>query len=1793
MFHKVGSRHRTWRGRAFSLFMSAVLLLGSVPGLVQPAAAAHWATPYLDQLVDWGVMRADQTSKPDTPLTRAEFMAIINRAYGYTEVGPMPFTDVSKSDWFYDDVSIAYNAGYMKGTSKTTASPNSQLTREQAVCILGRNMMMKETPGEDLNFVDSRSISGWARGLVKTAVNNYIIDGYPDDTFRPKANITKGQMAALVTRCVGTPINASGTYALGDVSGNLTITAPNVTLRNTTVTGNLYVSGGVGLGGVKLENVTVLGQIVVSGTGESESGAASVVMRNVNAGELLVDNMRKKYVTVRADGITEIAKTTVRTNAYLEDNNTDDKGLLNITLEGKSGTQLDLAGRIKKVLDKTPNSFIQVAKGSVQSITVDEAAPNTVIQINRNTQVKELNLDVSTNVNGEGDIGKLNVNASGSTVTMLPDEIYIRPGITANINGSVMDSAAAEESSLDPRLLSGYPAANDVSPTGLRADFSGNKKGTVYWAVSSIADGSIGAEQLITPPSYGSKAVRGGSVGLPSGDTVGSTQITGLSVGDSYYLSAVLVDGRGERSPVKVISFTTPDNTKPAFAKGYPYMSLVTGSLAQVTVMPTKTCKLYYAVLPKGANAPTANELRSASVTGNLGYGIVDVVKNTERVINVSNRLQEMKEYTLYLWLTDADGANSSAVTALQFKTVDETAPEFDPDPNFDTATVDATSVKMTAGLNEPGTIYWVAVTKGKAYPPANNNSSPLDRDNIMSGTYDEDGNLVDPNGGTPVSSKLDSEFAKNQVKSHRGASIYGSVKVSKADTEVKLDVTKLKEATAYDFYYVAQDTAGNFSKEVKKFTIQTRDSEGPVVYQYFSQFKGDPTRDPMVTSEVILQFNESISVANTGDLLELYQNASTRSQAINAIRNNFKLWWISEDPTPVPEKSKAGTSLTWVDYDKVVVRAVDNKPGCIEVVFAPKEDKDGNNVGAIQMTSGTQYYFELKGIKDLSGNDPKGKTPDRPITTLTPTECKDTDHVLNIFETVPAWVDLNTHTSPPTAPKHAGETDSGKDDQNKAYARVDASFFMRPQYTGNSDPGTRYDIVILNNGIIDYDLYYRILGTDDKVVTADEVKAGHGLTTATPDAQETNGWVYLGNVKGHSSSEKKWDGVAVQYDLVGKRSTAYSFPNLTQLGEGLRYEFAISVTKKDNQTNYGLWRNSVDFRAYVVSGGSIELRKLMSNTSLQPEDIKDFHEDKDEYPTGRSIGSYRTQDFVQFPASFGGNAIPTFRSGPFFEAGVSDLNIQFQLEGKGYVYYAISDRENRLGTEITMKAASPAGSGVTWTQNEKIASTPKDDKLWSVIDVQTKQSSPGTLLYTVTDDMPPVDDITNDRLDNYRRGSIYYSGSGNLNKTICQGTNANEIKDYMLEAKKDYYIYLVVTDIAGRPSEMYIYNFTTANAQQPKITVRDEEDGRITFDTMPGDPGSEENVETTLRWRVFTELDADRVLGTLGTFSVADALTNGKDKNGNTVTGYKTITTVLGALTTEYKAADAYGTVPANPEFGEEYNGRSVFDVFAGSKMKRDLYNIIFSGSGGSISNGEASTLEKNSFTDTATWYKDSSAEMDTPYVVLAMGHNSVYDRGTSSSIIKDWSTVESFVARTKVTNRNMKGPQLKGENGATIAGGISSVFDNTGGKTYSGGVTITFDQGLYSKVGGSGAPLMVQPGKNPGNGSTIGILYNYESTTPFTENATTGPSITTSGNPGTTPRDNFTIQFNKVPATTITLQPDNVLCSERGNPTNSKITVSIIDEEVGTTVKRHEIWIEVSLAGKTQKTKIYSPNP
>lgn len=1033
--------------RVAAALLALVMVVGLVPMTAPQSQAASVLQPYLDKLVEWGVMKGDANGNldPNRAITRAEYVAMTNRAFGYDEVGPIPFSDVSDRAWYAEDIAIGYNAGYFQGTSGNTASPSDTLTREQAAVMLGRNLLMQAKTGENTDFSDSRSMSEWSRGIVGSLVDSGIVKGYTDGTFKPKNNITRGEVASLLVNAIGTRYSEAGEYSPGYVYGNLTITASGTTLRNTTVAGDLYITGGVGLGYVTLENVTVLGEIVVCGAGESNQGESSVLLRNVTAPELVLDSLSRQFVTLRADGNTVIDKTSVRVSTYLEDTTEDGYGLKYIEMSAQEGDALELAGNIKEVVNLTPGAAITMGRGVAQKITMDEQGTGGTLTIDIGAEVTQLNLDRGTTVSGKGDIKDLNVNAPGSSVEMLPDQIVVRPGVSADVGGETMDSVTASESSQDPRLLSGYPTVKDVAPTSATALFSANKQGTIYWAVSAITDGSVEEDDLISPPAYGSNILKSGNIKVTSSNQEYTAKITGLTSDGSYYLSAVLVDARGKHSPVKLDSFTTPDDTTPNFATGYPYMSLVTNTDAQVTVMTTKSCQLYYALLPKGAAAPTAADFKASAVTGNLGFGVRDAVKNTSQAINVNNvKLEELEDYDLYLWLNDYDGAKSSSVKKLSFATVDKTPPQFVTELYM--SDQKETSVGFTTSINEDGTVYWVVVKAGDAYPKP------------MAGQSTETGTLP-----------LDSDAAKIQVSAGANALKSGRVN-AKANQDAKFTVSGLEKETAYDLYYVAMDQAGNYSDTVKTLRFNTLDTNAPQAALEFTKYNGNETDKPLANTDIRIVFTEEVKTYPAGQTLTSLYDAveaatgdaketakETMADTLESILDFYDLTGGNEELGVVRDKDNEDTvNDQWlVDYRNAQIKDESGKT----VIILPTTD-DKNKDSALNLSSGSTYRIDVHGISDASGNAIGSmQLPDQ-----------------RGFTTVFAQVNLKALN----APEIKGE-------------QMDLAFSMTPISTSKVDDEIYWDMLLWSDTPIQFKLYEKKPGEDWKPLGSSEIKLASG----------------------------------------------------------------------------------------------------------------------------------------------------------------------------------------------------------------------------------------------------------------------------------------------------------------------------------------------------------------------------------------------------------------------------------------------------------------------------------------------------------------------------------------------------------------------------------------------------------------------------------------------------------------------------------------------------------------------------
>ena len=123
----------------------------------------------------------------------------------------MPFTDVPKDAWYIDGAEYVYANYIMNGTGETTFGPNTTVSRGMIVQILYNLVGNPDVEG-DTDFTDVTD-DYWSAKAIAWAVNNGVVNGFEDGTFRPDENMTREQMAAILQNFasqMGLDVSASG-----------------------------------------------------------------------------------------------------------------------------------------------------------------------------------------------------------------------------------------------------------------------------------------------------------------------------------------------------------------------------------------------------------------------------------------------------------------------------------------------------------------------------------------------------------------------------------------------------------------------------------------------------------------------------------------------------------------------------------------------------------------------------------------------------------------------------------------------------------------------------------------------------------------------------------------------------------------------------------------------------------------------------------------------------------------------------------------------------------------------------------------------------------------------------------------------------------------------------------------------------------------------------------------------------------------------------------------------------------------------------------------------------------------------------------------------------------------------------------------------------------------------------------------------------------------------------------------------------------------------------------------------
>lgn len=166
----------------------------------------HWAFNSISFVQHYGIMKGKNslnTFKPDDLLTRAEASAIFNRAIGYKSSENLPanpFKDLSKNHWAYNEVLTASKHQLFSGYEDGSFKADSNITRAEIASVLNRVVSSDDIDvSKAMNFSDVPS-NHWAFSSIKYVFQNNVFNGYEDGTFKPSNNITRAEMASVITK---------------------------------------------------------------------------------------------------------------------------------------------------------------------------------------------------------------------------------------------------------------------------------------------------------------------------------------------------------------------------------------------------------------------------------------------------------------------------------------------------------------------------------------------------------------------------------------------------------------------------------------------------------------------------------------------------------------------------------------------------------------------------------------------------------------------------------------------------------------------------------------------------------------------------------------------------------------------------------------------------------------------------------------------------------------------------------------------------------------------------------------------------------------------------------------------------------------------------------------------------------------------------------------------------------------------------------------------------------------------------------------------------------------------------------------------------------------------------------------------------------------------------------------------------------------------------------------------------------------------------------------------------------
>ena len=163
----------------------------------------YWAQPYIEALAAKKIIAGfpDATFKPNEPVTRAQFAAIVSKAFSTKlQREPLDFKDVTRNFWGYQAIQSAYRGGFVAGYPGGVFQPQQQIPRVQVLVSLANGLSLRsDNPSALSVFTDASQIPNYATDPVAAATQRQLVVNYPTpNQLNPNREATRAEVAAFV-----------------------------------------------------------------------------------------------------------------------------------------------------------------------------------------------------------------------------------------------------------------------------------------------------------------------------------------------------------------------------------------------------------------------------------------------------------------------------------------------------------------------------------------------------------------------------------------------------------------------------------------------------------------------------------------------------------------------------------------------------------------------------------------------------------------------------------------------------------------------------------------------------------------------------------------------------------------------------------------------------------------------------------------------------------------------------------------------------------------------------------------------------------------------------------------------------------------------------------------------------------------------------------------------------------------------------------------------------------------------------------------------------------------------------------------------------------------------------------------------------------------------------------------------------------------------------------------------------------------------------------------------------------